>query len=681
MNLDQLNEDELTVDISQSNEIVSELSTNNEINAELLLDEEIIGDIFPKGPKGDPGLPGERGPKGDKGDKGDPGEQGPKGDKGDTGEQGPKGETGEQGPQGIQGIQGPKGDKGDKGDPGEQGVQGEQGPQGIQGLKGDTGEQGPKGDKGDTGEQGPKGDKGETGETGPQGPQGIQGLKGDKGDTGEQGPKGDKGDTGEQGPQGIQGIQGLKGDTGEQGPKGDKGETGEQGIQGPQGIQGIQGEDGYTPIKGVDYFTQNDIDSLSSIYSKYLKHEKKNINTNTPFDFYTSEPGIYYMNSGGNFSYKTTKDSDDITTLNNYIYVGVYLFKPYELAADQEVFAHLLVKTKGSSGVYSYNTVSGLLSAITVRKVASTNGVHVYYISDVYTPGTELITISYMVDMFSNVLIYTTDEHWDTEVDPGDPYILTINVTKAANTNLYNQLLDCMWNGNYRRNLIGLFAGYYGSLIADEEHSYVFFEPMVVRPSMYTDDDGRAIAYSPLLNFGLTSGYITLKWDYDNYQIVIKGFFYPNDESDSYGVNNFPANKKYVDDFVTNYVDTHFPDGMYIMSYGHSTWNDFLTAYQKRMVVYCRASSSSNPGSGSQTRMAFMAYVNNAENPTEVEFQYYRSVSSHSASQQGDQVYVYKLNKTKGWSVTVRECSPKIVAGEGIQCTYSNGVMTISLSQ
>jgi hypothetical protein len=76
-----------------------------------------------------------------------------------------------------------------------------------------------------------------------------------------------------------------------------------------------------------------------------------------------------------------------------------------------------------------------------------------------------------------------------------------------------------------------------------------------------------------------------------------------------------------------------------------------------------------------------MAYVNNAENPTEVEFQYYRSVSTHSITQQGDQTYVYKLNKTNGWSVTVRENSPKIVAGTGIKTTYSNGVLTISLDE
>ena len=75
--------------------------------------------------------------------------------------------------------------------------------------------------------------------------------KGPKGDPGAQGEKVDKGDTGAQGPQGL---------------KGDKGDPGEQGIQGIQGIQGLKGdkgEDGYTPQKGVDYFTADDIASLN----------------------------------------------------------------------------------------------------------------------------------------------------------------------------------------------------------------------------------------------------------------------------------------------------------------------------------------------------------------------------------------------------------------------------------
>ena len=119
---------------------------------------------------------------------------------------------------------------------------------------------------------------------------------------------------------------------------------------------------------------------------------------------------------------------------------------------------------------------------------------------------------------------------------------------------------------------------------------------------------------------------------------------------------------------------------MVILSYGNSTWNDFITAYNNNIIVYCRASSNSNPATGSQTRMAFMAYVNNAETPTEVEFQYYRSVSSHSATQMGDQVFIYKLTSAGTWSVTVREASVKQVnvSGNGLSASWSNNQVTLS---
>ena len=72
---------------------------------------------------------------------------------------------------------------------------------------------------------------------------------------GPQGEKGEKGDKGDQGPQGIQGEQGLPGKDGEQGPKGDQGEPGQDGAK---------GEDGYTPIKGVDYWTEEDKTEIES---------------------------------------------------------------------------------------------------------------------------------------------------------------------------------------------------------------------------------------------------------------------------------------------------------------------------------------------------------------------------------------------------------------------------------
>jgi len=120
------------------------------------------------------------------------------------------------------------------------------------------------------------------------------------------------------------------------------------------------------------------------------------------------------------------------------------------------------------------------------------------------------------------------------------------------------------------------------------------------------------------------------------------------------------------------------PISMTILSYGISTWDDFITAYNTNTIVYCRASSNSNPAAGTQTRMAFMAYVNNGTNPTNVEFQYYRSVSSHSNAQQGDQVYVYKLDKKSGWSVIVRQTFSKVVAGTGLTSSYTKDTVTLA---
>lgn len=67
-----------------------------------------------------------------------------------------------------------------------------------------------------------------------------------------------------------------KGDTGVQGAKGDQGvqgETGPQGEMGPQGIQGEKGdtgEAGYTPVRGTDYWTQADIDTIKNYIDEQI---------------------------------------------------------------------------------------------------------------------------------------------------------------------------------------------------------------------------------------------------------------------------------------------------------------------------------------------------------------------------------------------------------------------------
>ena len=123
---------------------------------------------------------------------------------------------------------------------------------------------------------------------------------------------------------------------------------------------------------------------------------------------------------------------------------------------------------------------------------------------------------------------------------------------------------------------------------------------------------------------------------------------------------------------------------MVILSYGHSTWNDFIEAYNNNVIVYCRASSNANPASGNQTRMAFMAYIN-ADPPTQVEFQYYRSMnpSNTNINAISDQTFVYTLNNQNKWSVMSRENGIKQVKiddNSAGSVSFNNNVTTKSLT-
>lgn len=125
-------------------------------------------------------------------------------------------------------------------------------------------------------------------------------------------------------------------------------------------------------------------------------------------------------------------------------------------------------------------------------------------------------------------------------------------------------------------------------------------------------------------------------------------------------------------------------EGMTILSYGHSTWDEFLEAYNANRIVYCKASSNSNPATGLQGRMAFFAYVqftSQGYSTSKAEFQYYRSVQTHTDAQQGDQVFCYTLRPEDGgtWSVETRQASSRVIAGTGLASAYTKDKLTLSL--
>lgn len=156
-----------------------------------------------------------------------------------------------------------------------------------------------------------------------------------------------------------------------------------------------------------------------------------------------------------------------------------------------------------------------------------------------------------------------------------------------------------------------------------------------------------------------------------------------DDELSSTSTN--PVQNKVINSALSAKADSSdIMTGLTEMSYGESNaWAKFLTAYKAKQIVYCRASSNANPATGSQTRKAFMAYVDNAENPTNVEFQYVRSVGTKTAAQPVDQVLIYKLTSANGgtWTVQTRDMGPKLAKGTNTTVTYSNGTYKISATQ
>lgn len=90
---------------------------------------------------------------------------------------------------------------------------------------------------------------------------------------------------------------------------------------------------------------------------------------------------------------------------------------------------------------------------------------------------------------------------------------------------------------------------------------------------------------------------------------------------------------------------------LFLAEYGVTTFGEIRDAYSKGKIVYCRLTSNQY-GSG---RMAFLAYVNLASNPTSsnnfFEFQYYRSNSSLLSN---DSIFVYQIKPDNVWTTTER---------------------------
>ena len=105
--------------------------------------------------------------------------------------------------------------------------------------------------------------------------------------------------------------------------------------------------------------------------------------------------------------------------------------------------------------------------------------------------------------------------------------------------------------------------------------------------------------------------------------------------------------------------------GLFQAEYGTTSYADIVQAINDKKIVYCRLNSGAS-------RMAFLAYIGSSN----VEFQYYRSLSSHSASNMTDEVYVYTVSSS-GWTTTTRKTGVKVMAGTHMSQSYSNDTLTL----
>ena len=588
---------------------------------------------------------------------------------------------------------------------GPQGPQGETGPQGVQGEQGPQGEQGIQGVQGERGEKGPKGDTGATG------PQGAQGPKGDTGATGPQG---------EQGPQGIQGIQG------EQGP---------QGERGPQGEQGPQGETG--PAGTTDY---NDLENKPHIPSTAaevgaLPEDTKYASSPSVGGPATRTNALPYgVVDGTSTATAFTVTIPGITTL----YDGLCILVKNNVIASK-ADCTLNVNGLGAKRIH-YNTAAN--SQITTQWTATMTAMFYYdstrnssagawvmfygYDSNTNTIGYQIRSNSSSLPMSSIVyryrLLFTSADN--AHFVPANNSTST-NATSARTVcqDKINPFGRIVYYGTTSSvaagsipsvsNLWDMYAFTLGySFQKSPNYVLTLWKPVYLKCAPQTD--GSAIIDSdvpfvqdlPTTEDGKIYIYLGVAYSETAMELLLHhpvywykdGMIRPYTNAPAGGavssvngqtgavvldaddVGALPDNTPIPSKTSDLENDSGFITGMYIASYGHSTYADVLAAYKANKVVYCRASSSNPPSSGSQNRMAFLAYVNDPTTPTEFEFQYYRSVATHSDSQQGDQVFVYKLNSSTGWSVTTREAYTKIAVGTGLTKSYSNGVLTISLA-
>ena len=206
----------------------------------------------------------------------------------------------------------------------------------------------------------------------------------------------------------------------------------------------------------------------------------------------------------------------------------------------------------------------------------------------------------------------------------------------------------------------GILSGAIDYLSGNAGKTYTGISPIVVNNTTNEiSADSQDITFGEGLDF--TNGILT---------VTASGTTYSGDVQealDEVYTNSADWNNVYdtVEANSGSWVGQNF-SGLFQAQYGVTTYNDIKNAVDDHKIVYCSSGG----------RMAFLAY-SGLDN---YEFQYYRSVTTHSEAQQGDQVFVYKITNSNTWSVTTREAYTRISAGNGLSSVYGSNKLTLGVN-
>lgn len=224
-----------------------------------------------------------------------------------------------------------------------------------------------------------------------------------------------------------------------------RGATGEKGEDGVDGQDGRDGQDGYTPQKGIDYFTEQDIeeiegDILNEVYTKSeadtLLDEKADIEDIPDVSNFITKD----VNNLTNYTLKTNTGSLIDLEINDTTYVVTLKLKNLDGTIISADTIDLPLESVVVSGRYDNTTKKVILTLENGNEVDFSVADLVAGLQTEITSSNKLAS-DLVDDTNSGNKFVTTSEKqtWNNKLDQSD---LTDYATKTYVNNLFNSIVD-----------------------------------------------------------------------------------------------------------------------------------------------------------------------------------------------------------------------------------------------